>query len=395
MVETLEAPATTNEPAFKITQISGNEKSSETAVNSSIVKDEVVNEPVVDNVVAPVGKEIEVSTEKNIEEKPEAKKETSKNSKSKEKDNVLELEEPTTVDTTKNETENKTAADKTEADKNTADATDWKKKYDDAVLERETAITKLKSYEGDVKHEAVKHLQEYLDKGGDVASYYKAQTIDVDKMPEDDLIEDFYKRKNPAFDDMMVDIGLEDDYGKGINLETAIAEAKEAGDRAELSKLMKIKANRIAAIDEQKAFLREQKNTLLESKPAAEKTLSDEDVVKMADAYQNGLKERVAAVKEITVGDYLVPVKPGELRTDSIVMKHDDTGLLYVHGVDENTLLQALHFYENRDRIYGALEKKLAVKSEIKSDKVYNNAQSTTIKPAVQGQSSIKITQVS
>lgn len=355
------------QPEIKISQVTRDSNSQNSAVELSVAE-------VKEDMVA----EIPVETKEEVAEpKPEKEEKAD--------DSILDIvPEKESAEVKKEETV-----------KTKEEAVDYKSMYEQAVAEREEITNKVKSYEGDVNHEAVKHLKEYLDKGGNPADYYKAQTIDADTIPADTLIEDFYKRKNPDYDSMMIEVGLEDKFGVGQDIDALIAEAKENMDRTELSRLITIKENRLLAQTEQKAFLREQKNTLLTPKEAEKTGYSDEEVQALKAEFDKGLKAQIDGIKDIKVGNWKVPVKPGDLKADRVVMKDNGSGLLYVNGVDEKTLLEALYVYENMGSIQGAIEKKYNVEAEKKSDTIYNHSQESQIKPSITPNTSIKITQLS
>ena len=239
--------------------------------------------------------------------------------------------------------------------------------------------------------EVIKSIVEYKKKGGDLKDFFYAQTIDPETIPIQKLIKDFVDRANPEYDELIKEMELTHKYGLGIDLEAEIEEAKDNGDSERLYKLVEIKKNRIDAINAQKQHINAQKVELLSKQPNVQ---NQEEIQKQYEAklgeYAKYANENLTTIRDLTLGDFSL----GEQKADpSYIGYKDDNGLLYVQGISDKDLTEAIFIYKNKDAIFKKIREELNVEAEIKTDKIYNNpVESHIIPTSSSGNGQIKFT---
>ncbi|MFN8296808.1 MAG: hypothetical protein U0T69_11470 [Chitinophagales bacterium] len=254
-----------------------------------------------------------------------------------------------------------------------------KKDYKSLFTQAEEKLKHFESKIAILDDEVIKSIVDYKNKGGDLKEFFYAQTIDADSIPQDKLITDFVNRQNPDYDDLIKEMELTQKYGIGIDLEAEIKEARENQDTAQLYKLAEIKKNRIDASNAQKQYINAQKVEILNRQPAVQ---NQEEVQKQFEAklgeYAKYAEENLSTIRELTLGDFSL----GEQIADtSYIGYKDESGILYVHGITDRELTEAIFIYKNKDAIFNKIREDLNVDAEIKNDQAFNNPVQTNVIP--------------
>jgi len=241
---------------------------------------------------------------------------------------------------------------------------------------------KLKQFESKsalLDDEVIKSIVDYKAKGGDLKEFFYAQTIDPESIPHEKLIKDFVDRANPEYDDLLKEIELSHKYGIGLDLEDEIAEARENGDANRLYQLVEMKKNRIDAIGKQKEHITSQKVEILNKQPIVQ---DQQEIQKQYEAklqqYSEYAQKELSTVRDLRLGDFSL----GEQRLDtSHIGFKDDNGILYVQGISDRELNEAIFIYKNKDAIFNKIREDLNVDAEIRTDRAFNNPIQSQIIP--------------
>lgn len=228
------------------------------------------------------------------------------------------------------------------------------------------------------KNEAVSALVDYISKGGNAFDFFNAQVINPDSLSEDELIKSFVDRNNPEYDDLIKSVELRQKYAYGVDLDTEIAEAKENNDEDRLYQLAQVKKNRIDAAKEQKEYIKNQKVELLSKSNTNTEEIQKEYERKLGD-YAEFAQKELSNIRELKIGDFNLGKQKADV--SNLLYKDDESKLLYVNGITDRELIEAIFIYRNKDAIFKSISSALNVKAEVENDRAYNNPVSTQVIP--------------
>lgn len=228
------------------------------------------------------------------------------------------------------------------------------------------------------KNEAVSALVDYISKGGNAYDFFNAQIINPDSISDDELIKNYVDRNNPEYDDLIKGVELRQKYAYGIDLDAEIEEAKENNDEDRLYQLAQVKKNRIDAAKSQKEYIKSQKIELLNKPNINTEEIQKEYERKLGD-YAEFAQKELSNIRELKIGNFNLGAQKADV--SNLLYKDDESKLLYVNGITDRELIEAIFIYRNKDAIFKSISSALNVKAEVENDKAYNNPVSTQVIP--------------
>lgn len=219
--------------------------------------------------------------------------------------------------------------------------------------------------------EAAVELDKFVKAGGNPLDFFKAQSVDIASIPEEQKLFDFIKRNNPLYTDEIIKHKIKTEYG----LSAEIEEFKNSEYTDEQNKYFDALTKRIDAVAAQDKFLEESKIKLTTPPPATvgQTQVEEIDYPALVAEYQTKLTQDIGAEREITVGD--IKFKMDDAGRDGLVphFLSNQDGVLMLTGVDEKEVFDALALWRGKDVVFDAIKKKANVIAEVRNDELHNN----------------------
>ena len=220
--------------------------------------------------------------------------------------------------------------------------------------------------------EAAVELDKFVKAGGNPIDFFKAQTVDIKTIPEDQKLFDYLKRNNPLYTDDIIKHKIKTEYG----LSPEIEGFKDSEYIDEQNKYFDALTKRIDAVAAQDKFLEDSKIKLTTPPQASEVQTQVEEIDyhALVAEYQTKLLQNIGTGREISVGD--MKFKMDDAGRDGLVphFLSNQEGVLMLTGVDEKEVFDALALWRGKDAVFNAIKKEANVTAEIRNDELHNNA---------------------
>ena len=252
-----------------------------------------------------------------------------------------------------------------------------------------TKATAAEQQLADVKEQAEKfkhifenptllQIADLMKAGNSATDILESLSIDVEKIPSDQLILDYIKREKPFLDEEDLQLFAEQNFGVGEDLEDL--------RRVDPARYFQFKENIEKAVSGQKQYLNEKKVTLVT--PNTQEQVSPEATITVdkVKTYKDTFNQHVNSLTDFQVAtDYSKPFDKDALKlvSDKIVYSGDLNGnkVLMLSGIDDKTVLDALYLHNQKEALFNEfktdLEKSITEKKSIEAfeqvSDIYNN----------------------
>ena len=254
-----------------------------------------------------------------------------------------------------------------------------------------TKATAAEQQLADVKEQAeiFKHIFEnptllqiadLMKAGNSATDILESLSIDVEKIPSDQLILDYIKREKPFLSQEDLQLFAEQNFGLGEDLEDL--------RRVDPARYFQFKENIEKAVSGQKQFLNEKKVTLVT--PTAQEQVSPEATITVdkVKTFKDTFNQHVNSLKDFQVAtEFSKPFDKDalKLQSDKIVYSGDLNGnkVLMLSGIDDKTVLEALYLHNQKQALFDEFKTKIetsitenkSIEAFQKVSDIYNNVQ--------------------
>jgi len=254
-----------------------------------------------------------------------------------------------------------------------------------------TKATAAEQQLADVKEQAEKfkhifenptllQIADLMKAGSSATDILESLSIDVEKIPSDQLILDYIKREKPFLDEEDLQLFAEQNFGLGEDLEDL--------RRVDPARYFQFKENIEKAVSGQKQFLNEKKVTLVT--PTAQSQVQPEATITVdkVKTFKDTFNQHVNSLKDFQVAtDFSKPFDKDALKleSDKIVYSGDLNGnkVLMLSGIDDKTVLEALYLHNQKQALFDEFKTKIetsitenkSIEAFQKVSDIYNNVQ--------------------
>jgi len=254
-----------------------------------------------------------------------------------------------------------------------------------------TKATAAEQQLADVKEQAEKfkhifenptllQIADLMKAGSSATDILESLSIDVEKIPSDQLILDYIKREKPFLDEEDLQLFAEQNFGLGEDLEDL--------RRVDPARYFQFKENIEKAVSGQKQFLNEKKVTLVT--PTAQDQVQPEATITVdkVKTYKDTFNQHVNSLKDFQVAtEFSKPFDKDalKLQSDKIVYSGDLNGnkVLMLSGIDDKTVLEALYLHNQKQALFDEFKTKIetsitenkSIEAFQKVSDIYNNVQ--------------------
>jgi len=254
-----------------------------------------------------------------------------------------------------------------------------------------TKATAAEQQLADVKEQAEKfkhifenptllQIADLMKAGNSATDILESLSIDVEKIPSDQLILDYIKREKPFLSQEDLQLFAEQNFGLGEDLEDL--------RRVDPSRYFQLKENIEKAVSGQKQFLNEKKVTLVT--PTAQDQVQPEATITVdkVKTFKDTFNQHVNSLKDFQVAtEFSKPFDKDalKLQSDKIVYSGDLNGnkVLMLSGIDDKTVLEALYLHNQKQALFDEFKTKIetsitenkSIEAFQKVSDIYNNVQ--------------------
>jgi hypothetical protein len=254
-----------------------------------------------------------------------------------------------------------------------------------------TKATAAEQQLADVKEQAEKfkhifenptllQIADLMKAGNSATDILESLSIDVEKIPSDQLILDYIKREKPFLDEEDLQLFAEQNFGLGEDLEDL--------RRVDPARYFQFKENIEKAVSGQKQYLNEKKVTLVT--PNTQEQVSPEATITVdkVKTFKDTFNQHVNSLKDFQVAtEFSKPFDKDalKLQSDKIVYSGDLNGnkVLMLSGIDDKTVLEALYLHNQKQALFDEFKTKIetsitenkSIEAFQKVSDIYNNVQ--------------------
>ena len=254
-----------------------------------------------------------------------------------------------------------------------------------------TKATAAEQQLADVKEQAEKfkhifenptllQIADLMKAGNSATDILESLSIDVEKIPSDQLILDYIKREKPFLDQEDLQLFAEQNFGLGEDLEDL--------RRVDPARYFQFKENIEKAVSGQKQYLNEKKVTLVT--PNTQEQVSPEATITVdkVKTFKDTFNQHVNSLKDFQVAtEFSKPFDKDalKLQSDKIVYSGDLNGnkVLMLSGIDDKTVLEALYLHNQKQALFDEFKTKIetsitenkSIEAFQKVSDIYNNVQ--------------------
>ncbi len=251
---------------------------------------------------------------------------------------------------------------------------DYREQYQNLSKNFDEVRTKVEASKHIFENPDLLKIADYVKDGVGIKEALQALTLNVDEIPEDQLIVESVTRKNKFLKDKSdIDSFLENKFGIGTDLEILKEEYPE--------KYFDILKNRQEAIEDGKSLIEAKKLELLT--PAQQHQQSNIFSQEQLQNLKSQLSAEVESFENITLGDVATPYDKKVLTelSDHIVFSGDieghDRKVTVIDGFTSQEVLNALYLLKNKDAHLNEFVKEVnkakSIEAIKKADELYNN----------------------
>lgn len=254
-----------------------------------------------------------------------------------------------------------------------------------------TKATAAEQQLADVKEQAEKfkhifenptllQIADLMKAGNSATDILESLSIDVEKIPSDQLILDYIKREKPFLSQEDLQLFAEQNFGLGEDLEDL--------RRVDPERYFQFKENIEKAVSGQKQYLNEKKVTLVT--PNTQEQVSPEATITVdkVKTFKDTFNQHVNSLKDFQVAtEFSKPFDKDalKLQSDKIVYSGDLNGnkVLMLSGIDDKTVLEALYLHNQKQALFDEFKTKIetsitenkSIEAFQKVSDIYNNVQ--------------------
>ena len=254
-----------------------------------------------------------------------------------------------------------------------------------------TKATAAEQQLADVKEQAEKfkhifenptllQIADLMKAGNSATDILESLSIDVEKIPSDQLILDYIKREKPFLSQEDLQLFAEQNFGLGEDLEDL--------RRVDPARYFQFKENIEKAVSGQKQYLNEKKVTLVT--PNTQEQVSPEATITVdkVKTFKDTFNQHVNSLKDFQVAtEFSKPFDKDalKLQSDKIVYSGDLNGnkVLMLSGIDDKTVLEALYLHNQKQALFDEFKTKIetsitenkSIEAFQKVSDIYNNVQ--------------------
>ena len=254
-----------------------------------------------------------------------------------------------------------------------------------------TKATAAEQQLADVKEQAEKfkhifenptllQIADLMKAGNSATDILESLSIDVEKIPSDQLILDYIKREKPFLSQEDLQLFAEQNFGLGEDLEDLRI--------VDPARYFQFKENIEKAVSGQKQYLNEKKVTLVT--PNTQEQVSPEATITVdkVKTFKDTFNQHVNSLKDFQVAtEFSKPFDKDalKLQSDKIVYSGDLNGnkVLMLSGIDDKTVLEALYLHNQKQALFDEFKTKIetsitenkSIEAFQKVSDIYNNVQ--------------------
>jgi hypothetical protein len=256
-----------------------------------------------------------------------------------------------------------------------------------------TKATAAEQQLADVKEQAEKfkhifenptllQIADLMKAGNSATDILESLSIDVEKIPSDQLILDYIKREKPFLSQEDLQLFAEQNFGLGEDLEDL--------RRVDPARYFQLKENIEKAVSGQKQFLNEKKVTLVTPTAQSQDQVQPEATITVdkVKTFKDTFNQHVNSLKDFQVAtEFSKPFDKDalKLQSDKIVYSGDLNGnkVLMLSGIDDKTVLEALYLHNQKQALFDEFKTKIetsitenkSIEAFQKVIDIYNNVQ--------------------
>lgn len=256
-----------------------------------------------------------------------------------------------------------------------------------------TKATAAEQQLADVKEQAEKfkhifenptllQIADLMKAGNSATDILESLSIDVEKIPSDQLILDYIKREKPFLSQEDLQLFAEQNFGLGEDLEDL--------RRVDPARYFQFKENIEKAVSGQKQYLNEKKVTLVTPNTQSQDQVQPEATITVdkVKTFKDTFNQHVNSLKDFQVAtEFSKPFDKDalKLQSDKIVYSGDLNGnkVLMLSGIDDKTVLEALYLHNQKQALFDEFKTKIetsitenkSIEAFQKVSDIYNNVQ--------------------
>ena len=233
-----------------------------------------------------------------------------------------------------------------------------------------TKATAAEQQLADVKEQAEKfkhifenptllQIADLMKAGNSATDILESLSIDVEKIPSDQLILDYIKREKPFLSQEDLQLFAEQNFGLGEDLEDL--------RRVDPARYFQFKENIEKAVSGQKQFLNEKKVTLVTPTAQSQDQVQPEATITVdkVKTFKDTFNQHVNSLKDFQVAtEFSKPFDKDalKLQSDKIVYSGDLNGnkVLMLSGIDDKTVLEALYLHNQKQALFDEFKTKIS-----------------------------------
>ena len=262
--------------------------------------------------------------------------------------------------------------------------TDYKAKATDAEQQLADVKEQAEKFKHIFENKTLLQIADLMKAGNSATDILESLSIDVEKIPSDQLILDYIKREKPFLDEEDRKLYAENNFGVGEDLDDL--------KRVDPARYFQLKENIEKAVSGQKQFLNERKVTLVTPAAQSQEQVQPEATITVDKVknFKDTFNQHVNSLKDFQVAtEFSKPFDKDALKleSDKIVYSGDLNGnkVLMLSGIDDKTVLEALYLYNKKQALFSEfktnIEKSITEEKSIEAFKqvgdMYNNVQGT------------------
>jgi hypothetical protein len=260
--------------------------------------------------------------------------------------------------------------------------TDYKAKATDAEQQLADVKEQAEKFKHIFENPTLLQIADLMKAGNSATDILESLSIDVEKIPSDQLILDYIKREKPFLDEEDLQLFAEQNFGLGEDLEDL--------RRVDPARYFQFKENIEKAVSGQKQYLNEKKVTLVTPTAQSQDQVQPEATITVdkVKTFKDTFNQHVNSLKDFQVAtEFSKPFDKDalKLQSDKIVYSGDLNGnkVLMLSGIDDKTVLEALYLHNQKQALFDEFKTKIetsitenkSIEAFQKVSDIYNNVQ--------------------
>lgn len=260
--------------------------------------------------------------------------------------------------------------------------TDYKTKATAAEQQLADVKEQAEKFKHIFENKTLLQIADLMKSGLNAKDILESMSIDVEKIPSDQLILDYIKREKPFLDEEDRKLYAENNFGLGEDLEDL--------KKFDPSRYFQLKENIEKAVSGQKQFLNEKKVTLVTPTAQSQDQVQPEATITVdkVKTFKDTFNQHVNSLKDFQVAtEFSKPFDKDalKLQSDKIVYSGDLNGnkVLMLSGIDDKTVLEALYLHNQKQALFDEFKTKIetsitenkSIEAFQKVSDIYNNVQ--------------------